>query len=42
MEKPKCESCGSTQMYFRFKTSELVCKTCGHCQKKEQEVKDEK
>ena len=35
--KPRCEKCGSTLVYIRFKTSERVCRTCGHKTKVEED-----
>lgn len=32
--KPKCTGCGSSQVYFRQKTSEQVCRVCGSVVKK--------
>jgi len=39
-EKPKfkfrCERCGSGFTYFRLRDKELVCRSCGHIEKKKQ------
>ena len=32
-EKPRCDKCGSNQVYIRIKTNERVCKTCGYVEK---------
>ena len=28
--KPKCSRCESSQVYIRFTTDEIVCRTCGN------------
>lgn len=28
-EKPKCDACGSSQVYTRVSTAERVCRVCG-------------
>jgi len=33
--KRRCKKCGSSQVYVRLKTKELVCKTCGYVVKLE-------
>jgi len=32
-EKPKCNECGSTNLYARINTKELVCRRCSNVQK---------
>jgi len=34
-EKIKCKKCGSTQTYYRLKTNERYCRTCGFIEKLE-------
>jgi len=31
--KKRCEKCGSTQTYFRIKTSDWFCRDCCHIEK---------
>ena len=40
IQKPRCKQCGSTQVYVRLTTKELVCKTCGHIQDLNEEKLD--
>ncbi|MFH1431301.1 MAG: hypothetical protein ABIG37_02430 [Nanoarchaeota archaeon] len=42
MEKViRCEECGSTLTYMRFKTNDRICRKCGHIEiVKELEKKD--
>jgi ribosomal protein L37AE/L43A len=37
--KPKCEDCGSWQIYYRIKTEDFQCRVCGHSWKKEAKKK---
>lgn len=32
-EKPRCEKCGSTQIYVRLTSRDMVCRTCGNIKK---------
>ena len=32
--KLRCERCGSGFTYFRHRTNEIVCRQCGHIEKK--------
>lgn len=32
-DKIRCEKCGSTQTWIRFRTNERVCQTCGYIKK---------
>ena len=34
---PRCEKCGSTHIYYRIKTKEIVCQSCGHIKKEEED-----
>ena len=36
LEKPRCKFCGSTQIYTRSKTKDIVCQTCGKVDKGEE------
>ena len=33
-KKERCEKCGSTQIYHRIRTNEIVCVKCGEVVKK--------
>lgn len=30
IEKPRCEKCGSGQVYIRLKEGSVVCRVCGN------------
>lgn len=42
IKKPKCEECGSGQVYFRLSTNELVCRLCGNIQEIKKTKKEKK
>ena len=29
-ERPRCPKCDSARVYYRTKTHDFVCQTCGH------------
>jgi transcription initiation factor TFIIIB Brf1 subunit/transcription initiation factor TFIIB len=35
VKKLRCENCGSGETYIRLKEGSLVCRSCGHIQKLE-------
>lgn len=37
-KKKKCENCGSRFVYVRLKEKSVVCRSCGHIQKIEEDV----
>lgn len=39
-QKNRCENCNSGFTYFRIKTNEIVCRSCGHTKKIKQEDKE--
>jgi len=38
--KPRCKKCGSTQVYIRLTTNDLVCQKCGNISSLDEEKVD--